>query len=145
APSQGSCPRMDANEANEFVGLCASQHNRLKRSFCVYWCLSAGFSPASEALGITAHRSGSALPNPTVRRSRGLPAPAVCHYLRLLACICGLGFLLRLINVVIRCFLDDVDIMDVGFLDAGAGNLHECRPGTHFLDGMAAGITHGRT
>src|SRR5699024_328666 len=47
------------------------------------------------------------------------------------------------VDAVVRCFLDDLHVMHVGFLHAGSGNLHESRPRAHLLDVVAASVAQG--
>src|ERR1700712_4508382 len=46
---------------------------------------------------------------------------------------------------VVRRFLGDLHVVDVGFSHAGAGDADEFRLGAHFLNVGAAGVAHGRT
>lgn len=49
-----------------------------------------------------------------------------------------LGFL-----TVVRSFLRDLDVVDVGFTETAGGDLNELSLGAHFVDRLAAAVAHG--
>src|SRR5690348_9379676 len=48
------------------------------------------------------------------------------------------------VDVVIRRFLRDLHVVDVGFAHARGGDLDEIGLGAHLVDGAAAGVAHAR-
>src|SRR5258708_21338579 len=52
---------------------------------------------------------------------------------------------LRLVDVVVGRFLDDLHVVDVGFAHAGAGDFHELGPIPDFADSRATEVPHSRT